>query len=129
MANITGVNGTVQVGSNTVAELKSFSIEQTGNTINNSNLNSTAESFVAGKTSWSASIEVQFDETDTTGQGAITVGSTITVNFGPEGSTVGDYQLSGSAVVTGDSMSVGEDAIVTKSFSLQGSGALTEGTF
>ena len=128
MANHTGVDGIVQVGGNTVAEIKSFSLEESANTIDNSNLNSTATSFVAGKTSWTASIECQWDETDTTGQGAMSIGSTISVTFLPEGNTTGDTSYSGSAVITGVSKSIAEDAIITQSFTLQGSGALTAGT-
>lgn len=128
MANHTGVDGLIQIGGNTVAELKSFSIEESANTIDNSNLNSTSTTFVAGKTSWNGSIECQWDETDTTGQGAMTAGATVAVIFYPEGNTSGDTTYTGSAVITGVSKAIAEDAIITQSFTLQGSGALTAGT-
>ena len=128
MANHTGVDGLVTVGGATVAELKSFSIEESAATIENSNINSTASTYVAGKTSWTGSIECQWDETDTTGQGAMTVGASVSVVFLPEGNTTGDTSYTGTALITGVSKSVSEDSIITQSFSLQGSGALVAGT-
>ncbi|MDJ0806449.1 MAG: hypothetical protein QNJ78_06400 [Gammaproteobacteria bacterium] len=128
MANHTGVDGVVTIGGNTIAELKTFSIEESANTIEDSNLNSTASSFKAGKTSWTASIECHWDETDTTGQGAMTAGAEVTVIFLPEGNTSGDTKYTGTAIITGVSKAIAEEAIISQSFSLQGTGTLTAGT-
>jgi len=128
MANHTGVDGLVTVGGVTVAELTGFSYDESANTIPNNNLNSTSESKVAGRTNWAGSIDVNWDETDTTGQGAMTIGASISVVFKPEGATTGDTIKSGTAIIAGVSMSVADDAIITKSFSLEGVGALVEGT-
>lgn len=128
MANITGVDGLVKIGANTVAELMSFSIEESANTIPDHVLGSTAATFKAGRTSWSGSIECNWDETDTTGQGAMTVGATVAITFLPEGATTGDVSLTGTAVIASASKSISDDSIVTQSFSLTGSGALVVGT-
>jgi len=58
----------------------------------------------------------------------MTIGSELSFLFLPEGATAGDYQLSGSGIVTSVSRSQSYDGLVEISFSVQGSGALTIGT-
>jgi len=128
MANHTGVDGLVTIGGVTVAELKGFSIEESANAIDNSTINDAASSVVAGRTSWTATIECQWDETDTTGQGAMTVGATVAVIFKPEGDTTGDANFTGSALITSVSRAIADEAVISQSFSLTGQGALVEGT-
>ena len=48
--------------------------------------------------------------------------------FLPEGDTAGDFQLSGTGIVTGISQSQSYDGLVERSFTVQGTGALTIGT-
>ena len=127
MANHIGVDGLVTVGGVTVAELKGFSIEESVNAIDNSTINDTASSVVAGRSSWTGTIECQWDETDATGQGAMTIGATVAVVFKPEGDTAADANFTGSALVTSVSKSVADEAVITQSFSLTGIGALVEG--
>ncbi len=57
MAAITGVLGVVTVAGNTVAELTSFSIDESANMISDSELTDATETSIAGRTSWSGSIE------------------------------------------------------------------------
>jgi predicted secreted protein len=76
-------------------------------------------------TSFSGSLDVFWDETDTSGQGALTIGSEVTLNVYPEGDTTGDTYYTGSAIVTGVSRSASFDGLVEASISVQGTGALT----
>jgi hypothetical protein len=87
----------------------------------------TAKTYKSSLTSFTASVEGLFDDTDTA-QTAMTIGSELTFTFLPEGDTAGDYSLSGSGIVTGISRSQAHDGLVEISFSVQGSGALTIGT-
>ena len=128
MANHIGVDGLVTVGGVTIAELKGFSIEESVNAIDNSTINDLASSVVAGRTSWTGSIEVQWDETDATGQGVMTVGATAVLVFGPEGNTTGDTIFTGTAIVASVSKAVADEAVITQSFSVTGVGALVEST-
>ena len=116
MANHTGQAGTVKLSSNAVGSVSGFSLDTTGDVIENSNLGSTARQYLAGRTSWSASVECHFDETDTNGQQALTVGSSVTLNLYPEGADSGDYYWSGTALVTGESHSVTLDDTIKSSF-------------
>jgi predicted secreted protein len=123
----TGSEGTIKVGSDTVGELRSYSLETTGATIETSNMGTVARTYKAGLTAWSGTASLFWDELDA-GQTALAVGSIITLNVYPEGSTVGDKYFSGSAVVTAKSVSASFDGLVESSISFTGTGALTLST-
>jgi predicted secreted protein len=128
MATHIGRDGILKVGANTVAELRSFSIEETGDTVEDTVMTDTARTFIPTLTSFTGSADVYWDETDATGQGALAVGSSVTIGFYPEGDTVGDTYYTGTALVTGVTRSASFDGMVEASITLQGSGALTEST-
>ena len=128
MANHTGQAGVVKLGTNAVGSVTGFSLDTTGDVIERSNLGSTAREYVAGRTSWTASIDTNFDETDSSGQLALTVGSTVALKLYPEGADSGDYYWSGSAIVTGESTPIVLDDMRKTSFTLQGTGVLTRTT-
>ena len=128
MATLTGNSGTVKVGANAIAEIRSFSVDETADTIESTSMGDTYRTFEASLKSWNGPVDVLFDDTDTNGQVALTVGSSVTVNFQVEGSTTGDHLLSGTALVTSRTINSSFDGLVEASLSLQGDGALTEGT-
>jgi hypothetical protein len=128
MATHTGSEGTVKVGANTIAEIRSFSIDETGDTLEDTTMGDTARTYKSSLTSFSGSVDVFYDETDTTGQGALTVGAEITINAYPEGDTAGDTYKTGSAIVTGVSLTSSFDGMVESSITFQGNGALTTTT-
>ena len=127
MANHTGSEGVVKVGANTIAEVTAWTIDESAATIDDSTLDDTVTTMKTGRSSWTGGIECFWDETDTSGQEALTVGAEITLNLYPEGDTTGDQYATGSVLITGISMGGAIDGIVTRSFSYQGSGALTWG--
>jgi hypothetical protein len=132
MATITGVGGKVSAAGNTIAEISSFSFDEGfdegANPIASHNLNDPAEKNKPGRTNWSATIECMWDKADTTGQGAMTIGASLQIVFKPEGETTGDQIYTGTAVITGRSQAVADEAMVTQSFNLQGDGALVPGS-
>lgn len=128
MATHIGRDGVIKVGANTVAELRSFSIEETGDTVEDTVMTDTARTFTPTLTSFTGSADVYWDETDTLGQAALTVGAAVSIGFYPEGDTVGDTYYTGSCIVTGVSRSSSFDGMVEASITLQGSGALTAST-
>lgn len=123
-----GSEGTVKVGANAIAEVRSYSIESTADTLEDTVMGDTARTFLPSLTSWSGSVDVFWDETDTNGQVAAAVGSSITLNLYPEGATTGDTYYTGTAIVTGKSVTGSFDGMVEASISFQGTGALTETT-
>lgn len=128
MATHSGVEGTVKVGANAIAEIRSFSVEETGDTIDDSTMGDTSRTYIAGLKTYTASIDCLWDETNTTGQGAMTVGATVTLNLYPEGASTGDVYYTGSAIVTGRTITASYDGLVEMSITCQGSGALTQST-
>lgn len=128
MATFTGNGGTVKVGSNAIAEIRSFSIDETMDTIEDSAMGDTYRTFKSSLKSFSGSIDVFFDDTDTNGQGALTVGTEATVNFQMEGDTTGSHLLTGTVLVTGRTINSSFDGMVEASLTVQGTGALTETT-
>lgn len=128
MASHIGRDGIVKVGANTVAEVKSFSIEESADTVETTKMTDTARSHAITLTSFSGSLDCFWDETDTTGQGALTIGASVTLALYPEGDTAGDSFYSGTALVTGVSRSASFDGMVEASISVQGTGALTAST-
>lgn len=128
MATHKGSEGTVKVGSNAVAEVRSFTIDESADTLEDTSMGDTARTYKPSLTSFSGSVDVFWDETDTTGQGALTIGAEVTLNLYPEGDTTGDTYLSGSAIVTGVSVNSSFDGLVESSISFQGTGALTTTT-
>lgn len=128
MATHKGSEGTVKIGSNTIAEIVSWSLETTANTIDTTEIGDSWMSKVAGKNSWSGSIECYWDETDSSGQGAMTEGASVTLNLYPEGDGSGDTYYTGSVVITGISRGGAGDSIVNATYSFEGDGALTTTT-
>ena len=128
MATHAGKEGTVKVGANTIAEIRDWSITETGETVDDTSMGDDARTHLATVSSWEASINCWWDETDATGQGALTVNASVTLNLYPEGAAGGDTFFSGTATVTGITRSAALDGMVEVSFTAQGSGVLTEST-
>lgn len=128
MATHKGSEGTVKISSNAIAEIRSWSINQTADTIEDTTMGDSARTYQSSLSSWDGSVDVYWDETDTTGQGACTIGSSITLNVYPEGATTGDTYYSGTAIVTGLSKTASFDGMVEASITFKGTGALSSST-
>lgn len=127
MATLVGKDGVVKIGSNAIGEIRTYSIEQSMDVIEDSTIGDTDRTYASGLKTFSGSMDVYFDDTDT-GQLDVQVGDTGTINVQVEGDTTGDHQLSGSILVTGRTITASFDGMVEASISFQGTGALTEGT-
>jgi hypothetical protein len=127
MATHTGSEGTIKIGSDTLGEIRSYTLESTGEVIEDTSMGDSARSYKAGLTTFTGSLEVFFDETDTA-QGNLDAGSSVTLEVYPEGATAGDTYYTGTAIVTGRTVTASFDGMVEMSISVQGSGGLTETT-
>jgi len=130
MATHTGSEGTVRVGANAIAEIRSYSVEETSDTAEDTSMGDSYRSFKTTLKAWSGSVDVFWDETDTNGQLVLTPGSQVTVNFFPEGATAGQSEryYTGDAIVTGKTVTASFDGMVESTITLQGTGALTFAT-
>lgn len=128
MPTHSGHEGLVTVAANTIAELIGWSYDESAEVIEDTELSDTAKTFIAGQTSWTASCECHLDETDTNGQVALSIGASVTLFFYHEGNTSGDEYKTGTGIITGRSVSGGGGDTAKISFSVQGTGALADGT-
>jgi predicted secreted protein len=126
MATHKGSEGTVKSGSNTVAEIRSYTITETADVLEDTTMGDASRTYLASLKTFTGSIECFWDETDTNGQMTLDPGSTVTINIYPEGSSSGDTYYSGSVIITEKSITASFDGMVEASFSFQGTGALSE---
>jgi hypothetical protein len=127
MATHHGKEGVVTAGGTGVGELTSFTLETTGDVVEDTALTDATKSFVAGRTSFSGTLEMHFDETDTP-QTTLVAGASIAFILLPEGNSSGDRSFTGTGIVTGMSVNNSMDAIISRTVTFQGTGALTIGT-
>lgn len=132
MATHTGSEGTVKTGTpgsdSAIAEIRSFSVNETADVAEDTSMGDTYRTHKLTLKSFDGSADVFWDETDTSGQVALAVGTEATVTFYPEGSTTGDTYLSGTVIVTGKTINSSFDGLVEASITFQGTGALTTTT-
>ena len=127
MATHKGSEGVVKVGSNTVAEVRDWSITISADTVEDTSMGDSFRSYVAGLGSYTASVECFYDETDAA-QNALDVGSSLTLELYPEGADAGDTYFTGTVIVTGKSVTSTFDGMVEVAFTATGTGGITETT-
>ena len=127
MATHFGKEGVVTAGGTGIGELTGYTLETTADVVEDTQLSDATKSFVSGRTSFSGTLEMSYDETDSPQQ-TLTAGTTIAFILAPEGNASGDETFAGSGIVTGMSVNVSLDGITTRSVTFQGTGALTRGT-
>jgi hypothetical protein len=127
MATHTGSEGTLKVGANTIGEIRSFSISESADTLEDTSMGDVARTYKSSLTTFTGSVDVFWDEADA-GQMAMTVGASVTFSAYPEGATAGDNYYTGSAIVTGLTINSSFDGMVEASITLQGTGVLALST-
>ncbi len=127
MATHHGKEGVVTAGGTGVGELTGFTLETTGDVVEDTALTDATKSFVAGRTSFSGTLEMHYDETDSPQQ-TLTAGSSISFVLLPEGNSSGDESFTGTGIVTGMSVNNSMDEIISRTVTFQGTGTLTRGT-
>ena len=127
MATHHGKEGQVTSAGTVIGNVTGFTLDTTHDTVEDTSLSSTTKSFVAGRGTFTGSVDMNYDETDTP-QTTLLTGTSLAFIFLPEGNTTGDESFSGTGIVTSMSISVPLDGIVTRTVAFQGTGALTIGT-
>ena len=126
MATYVGKDGAVYVGSNAIAEVEDWSIDETTNVVSDTAMGDDWETNKATTKAWTGSMSVMWDPTDTNGQEALD--GEITFKVYPTGNTSGNIEYSGTAIVTGISRTGSKGDLVKASISLTGTGALAQAT-
>ena len=127
MATPHGKDAVVHIGGTNIGQATGFTIDTTHDVVEDTALGDSMKSFITGRGSFTASIDMNFDDDDSA-QGSLVQGASVSVEFMPEGSGSGEQKLSGTGIVTGMSVGVTLDGVTTRTVSLQGSGGLTIGT-
>lgn len=125
MATHSGNGGQVQIGANAVAEVLDWSLTEGINVMDDTVTGDSADTHIVGTTNWSGSVNCYWDETDSTGQEAMTIGASVDLSLLPDGATTGDIDFNGTVSITSIERASANNSIVTASFSFQGNGALT----
>ena len=126
MANHLGREGVVKLSSTTIGELRNYALAQSSDTVEDSVIGDTFRTRKATLKTWSVNGDLYWDLNDA-GQVALTVGSSVTVNLYPQGTTAATY-YSGGGIVTKFDVSAAFDGMVEGSISIEGNGTLTVAT-
>jgi len=127
MATHHGKEGVVTVAGTAMGNVTGYTIDTTHDTVEDTELSDATKTYIAGRGTFTASIDMNYDE-ESTEQSSLTTGSSLAFIFLPEGNTAGDESLSGTGIVTGMSIGLTLDGVTTRTVSIQGTGALTVGT-
>jgi len=133
MAILVGNAGVITIeddagSAQTVAEVRSYTIETTADTIETSKMGSSTRSYVKGLSTYSGSADVYFDATHlTTIDINPTVGSVgalnkiVGIKLFPEGTGT---SFNGDVIITGYSVTASFDGLIEATISFQGTGAV-----
>lgn len=128
MAKRHGKDGVVKVGANTVLNTTRWTIDETIPTADATAQGDTADSHLVGIPGWAGSMTVRMDKTDTNGQGALTVGASVTLNLYDDGITAGQTYDSGVASITKKGKTVDMGSVIDVTYDFKGNGALSHPT-
>lgn len=117
MAEVAGKTGTLTFTGLT-AGVKSWGLDLKGDTLETTDYSDSGHrTYIAGLDGWTASCELNWDTANT-----VSIGDSATLDL----KIVGDTEkYSGTALVTGISISSNVDGVVTATISFQGSGECT----
>jgi predicted secreted protein len=121
---VKGSAGVVTIAGQTLGEIRSFTIEESADTIEDTSMGDTHKSYLSSLKGFTASIDALFDEDDV-GQAEFTIGTSVACVFRSEGTGTGKMERSGTGIVTGISINQSYDGLVETSFTLQGTGELS----
>lgn len=136
MSSFVGNAGAIKINGAAVAEVRSYSIEMTADTIEQTVMGDSTRQYVKGLSSFSGTADVYWDPAHFTGTNNIdgeifaAVGDSGTsIAVYPEGDVgLTDKIMSGDIIVTGYTINGSFDGMIEASISFQGTGALTYAT-
>ncbi len=124
MATFTGKDGVIKINTSTVAQSKSWTIEQSAEPIEASVIGATWRNYKPGLNGFTVSIEGYYDLADV-GQDELVIGAEVAVELFPAGEVSGQREYSGNAFITSFSDTGSFDGMVEFTATLQGNGNLT----
>ena len=132
MATTKGSSGVVKLAVNggsvaAMGEIRSFTLDETADTIEDSVMGDTARTYLSSLTSATLSMDVYWDDADAV-QLVMDSGAALDWELYPTGTGTGEKYYSGGGILTSKSLTASFDGMVEGRFALQVSGAVTEAT-
>jgi len=132
MATNKGSSGVVKIAADggsvaAVGEVRSYSIDETADTIEDTSMGDTVKTYLASLTDATLTVDALWDDGDAQ-QLILDTGVDIDWEIHPTGTGTGEKFYSGNGVVTAKTISASYDGLVEASFSVQVSGAIAEST-
>lgn len=127
MARYTGKDCDVTVGGNAVSAVKEVNVDEEAETFEAVAFGDTAASQDVGIVKNSGSIVVYDDPADSSGQGALTPGASVSLVVYPEGNSTGKVSRTFTAIVSRRSQPVRRE-YVERTYQFVIDGAITDGT-
>jgi hypothetical protein len=124
MATVLGKQGFLRISALTVLELRRYALNHTSDTTEDTVIGDNYKTRKATLRDWRVSGDLYFDRADT-GQLALTVGSTVTVDLYPEGTAAASRLYTGLCIVTSFDPAASHDGMVEVPFTAEGTGTLT----
>ncbi len=128
MATHIGNEGSVYIGSNKLAETRSWRLNTAVAIVDDSAIDDAWDTHKPGSKNWSAEVTAAWDETDTLAQATLIEGASVTLNLYPEGNGSGAAYFTGTASVASASYGGTRNGLIEATFSLTGNGALSRTT-
>jgi hypothetical protein len=119
-----GHEGSITVGGTTVGAVQNWAYNESADVVEYSSMGDTNKNYATGAVGASGSLSCLLTKADA-GQGLLSIGSSVVLALYTEGEEAGDYEVTGTAVVTG--VDRGSDKNDMASFSVNFSGVLAEG--
>jgi len=125
MSCTAGKNGVIKAGGSAIAQLTSYSISETADTVECTHFGSLSyREHATTFKSFDGSADLIWNRQD----GDIVVGNTYTLEVFPEGdSTATDWKISGDVIITSFALTGATEDNVSASIAFQGTGVLTRG--
>lgn len=123
MAAIKGQFGLVKAGGSQVAEVRSFTVNQTATLEDNSGIEQEWKEFFVTNTEWAAQVSIFWDDANTA---LFPIGSTVSVVFYPFYETDESSRYYGDGIVVSRQITGQFDTMVEATISIIGDGQLTQ---
>jgi hypothetical protein len=136
MATMIGNDGSVSVANIALAQVRTFSVEITADTIETTIMGQDTRSFVKGLSQFSGSADIYFDPTEfnsgvatfnPTHASSVVGMSGVALKFYLDQDATNDIAFTGNCIITGYTVNTSMDGLVEASITFQGSGGTTFG--
>lgn len=127
MARITGKEGIVKFDDTAVTMARDWSLDQTGDTVEDTVIGDGARTFKPTLNSASGSVNLYYDEEDVAADG-VNVGDEVEMELYPDGEAEGATLFEFTAIITSKGKSAAFDGMTERTIAYQVSGEVTKGT-